>query len=288
MVNSPIPSNATNTMFVPKVRLESVYAPMVWYSTMWLVWRLSVIERSTLTAAIGLNCSHQKAPPKNVRAKMESTPIQMKPFARLTTIALTMNPSKWNARLDYISTKKLPTVCGQPLQIVKDAFLSQVKFYKIHSHSRNSFYMRNFTERAAAVAVASPSSSDSEEFACPGKTTKDANGQVILHPKYAHPTDCQKFYLCLNGVEKRQLACDEGQVYNETTEQCDKPKNVEGWWVEKGSKLMNRFMDNIFFSLTASAGLMMKSQRIPENRDGWTGRLFAIICYKNICKIFFF
>lgn len=70
---------------------------------------------------------------------------------------------------------------------------------------------------------------DPDEFKCPGKTTKDANGQLILHPKYPHPTDCQKFYLCLNGMERRQLACDDGEVYNETSQQCDAPENVEGW-----------------------------------------------------------
>lgn len=70
---------------------------------------------------------------------------------------------------------------------------------------------------------------DSDEFTCPTKKRKDANGQIVPHPTFPHPTDCQKFYLCLDGVEKRDLACDDGEVFNEVSGKCDAPENVEGW-----------------------------------------------------------
>lgn len=57
-------------------------------------------------------------------------------------------------------------------------------------------------------------------FRCPSQSTKstDAKGQIVAHPKYAHETDCQKFFVCLNGVDKRPLGCPAGQVYNDATE----------------------------------------------------------------------
>ncbi|XP_060526168.1 protein obstructor-E-like isoform X2 [Cylas formicarius] len=65
-------------------------------------------------------------------------------------------------------------------------------------------------------------------FECPKESQKDANGNLVVHPKYAHPTDCQRFYVCLNGVEPRDLGCIVGEVYNEETQRCDAPENVVG------------------------------------------------------------
>uniref|UniRef100_A0A182M4T1 Chitin-binding type-2 domain-containing protein n=1 Tax=Anopheles culicifacies TaxID=139723 RepID=A0A182M4T1_9DIPT len=65
-------------------------------------------------------------------------------------------------------------------------------------------------------------------FTCPKEQKTDEAGQVVAHPKYAHPTDCQRFYVCLNGVEPRDLGCQVGEVYNEETEryaQFKCPKN---------------------------------------------------------------
>lgn len=66
-------------------------------------------------------------------------------------------------------------------------------------------------------------------FSCPKRQTVDDNGQADAHPKYPHPTDCQRFYVCLNGVEARDLGCMTGEVYNEETKMCDAPENVPGW-----------------------------------------------------------
>ncbi|XP_053678905.1 protein obstructor-E-like [Anopheles nili] len=76
-------------------------------------------------------------------------------------------------------------------------------------------------------------------FTCPKEQKTDEAGQVVAHPKYAHPTDCQRFYVCLNGVEPRDLGCQVGEVYNEETERCDAPENVPGcedWYKESDEK----------------------------------------------------
>lgn len=68
-------------------------------------------------------------------------------------------------------------------------------------------------------------------FTCPTDNVKkvDALGQTVVHPKYAHEEDCQRFYVCLNGHDKRSLGCEAGKVYNIEREQCDDPENVQGW-----------------------------------------------------------
>ncbi|XP_059054152.1 protein obstructor-E-like [Achroia grisella] len=65
-------------------------------------------------------------------------------------------------------------------------------------------------------------------FECPKEPQVDSQGLVVAHPKFAHSTDCQRFYVCLNGVEPRDLGCQVGEVYNEETQKCDAPENVRG------------------------------------------------------------
>ncbi|KAL0850459.1 hypothetical protein ABMA28_012258 [Loxostege sticticalis] len=65
-------------------------------------------------------------------------------------------------------------------------------------------------------------------FQCPKDQQVDSQGLPVAHPKFPHPTDCQRFYVCLNGVEARDLGCQVGEVYNEETQRCDAPENVRG------------------------------------------------------------
>lgn len=65
-------------------------------------------------------------------------------------------------------------------------------------------------------------------FVCPKEKKNDASGQVVAHPHFAHPQDCQKFYVCLNGIEPRELKCEEGEVFSEETKKCDDPATVPG------------------------------------------------------------
>uniref|UniRef100_A0A6P7GDZ8 Peritrophin-1-like n=1 Tax=Diabrotica virgifera virgifera TaxID=50390 RepID=A0A6P7GDZ8_DIAVI len=65
-------------------------------------------------------------------------------------------------------------------------------------------------------------------FECPIQSVGN-DGRKVPHPTYAHPSDCQKFYICRNGVDPQKGSCSPGTVYNEDTSRCDDPKNVEGW-----------------------------------------------------------
>lgn len=65
-------------------------------------------------------------------------------------------------------------------------------------------------------------------FVCPTESKTDSLGQVIVNPHYPHPTDCEYFYVCVNGVEPRKLRCDDMQVFSEEKKTCDSPANVPG------------------------------------------------------------
>lgn len=67
-------------------------------------------------------------------------------------------------------------------------------------------------------------------FECPNEGQVDSRGMLVDHPKFSHPEDCQKFYVCLNGVTPREQGCSDGTVYNEEQQKCDAPENVPGWY----------------------------------------------------------
>ena len=49
-----------------------------------------------------------------------------------------------------------------------------------------------------------------------------------VHIALPHPTDCRKFYTCLDGITPRDQGCPVGRVFNPTTSACDDPTNVVG------------------------------------------------------------
>ena len=53
----------------------------------------------------------------------------------------------------------------------------------------------------------------------------------MVHPRYPDPKDCQFFYVCVDGKIPRKSGCTTGEVFNEKTGRCDKPKNVPEWYV---------------------------------------------------------
>ncbi|XP_019872962.2 protein obstructor-E [Aethina tumida] len=65
-------------------------------------------------------------------------------------------------------------------------------------------------------------------FSCPDGEVTGPDGRRLPHPTFAHPDDCQKFYICRNGVQPQKGSCSYGYVYNEDTFTCDDPANVEG------------------------------------------------------------
>lgn len=83
-------------------------------------------------------------------------------------------------------------------------------------------------------------------FECPKNEQVDSRDMPVDHPKYPHPEDCQKFYICLSGVTPREQGCSEGTVYNEVLQKCDAPENVPGWYVYNVSVLSNLFRSNSF------------------------------------------
>lgn len=66
-------------------------------------------------------------------------------------------------------------------------------------------------------------------FSCPDGDVIGPNGRILPHPTFAHPDDCQKFYICRNGVTPQYGSCSSGLVYNEISFKCDDPDNVPGW-----------------------------------------------------------
>ncbi|KAK7084861.1 chitin binding [Halocaridina rubra] len=82
-------------------------------------------------------------------------------------------------------------------------------------------------------------------FTCP-KTSVDT---VEAHPRYADPTDCQYFYVCINGETPRRNGCSFGQVFNSLTDACDAPKEVP-----ECADYYTEYFENYFATLGDSTG----------------------------------
>lgn len=65
-------------------------------------------------------------------------------------------------------------------------------------------------------------------FSCPEGDVLGPNGRTLPHPTFPHPDDCQKFYICRNGVTPQHGSCSSEHVYNEESFKCDDPENVPG------------------------------------------------------------
>lgn len=69
-----------------------------------------------------------------------------------------------------------------------------------------------------------------DDFCCEGaKDFTDFEGRLVPHPAFANLADCQKFYVCHNGVTPQEASCSLGQVFNDVTMMCDYPENVDAW-----------------------------------------------------------
>jgi len=78
-----------------------------------------------------------------------------------------------------------------------------------------------------------------EGFVCPENAENDQPGHYVRH---AHPTDCRKFYVCIEQVA-RPYGCSFGTVFNVDTLQCDDAENVQGcekYYGEVDSKTLKR------------------------------------------------
>ncbi|CAG0880327.1 unnamed protein product [Cyprideis torosa] len=64
-----------------------------------------------------------------------------------------------------------------------------------------------------------------DDFTCPPDLRlEDTNGNP--HPTFPHPTDCSKFYVCIDFTEPRLNTCSAQLVYNIQKETCDEASNV--------------------------------------------------------------
>lgn len=68
-------------------------------------------------------------------------------------------------------------------------------------------------------------------FGCPAPGEVTNAGTFSRH---AHPDDCRKYYICLEGVA-REYGCPIGTVFkigdSDGTGNCEDPEDVPGWWV---------------------------------------------------------
>lgn len=66
-------------------------------------------------------------------------------------------------------------------------------------------------------------------FACPAPGEVSNAGSFSRH---AHPEDCRKYYICLEGVA-REYGCPIGTVFkigdSDGTGNCEDPEDVPGW-----------------------------------------------------------
>ncbi|WP_160712299.1 chitin binding peritrophin-A domain-containing protein [Chitinophaga solisilvae] len=69
----------------------------------------------------------------------------------------------------------------------------------------------------------------------PKNATADGFCQTGQNGYYADPTDCSKFYRCMDGTYY-PYTCMPGTVFNPATVQCDWPENVPGCEAGGGTK----------------------------------------------------
>jgi len=63
----------------------------------------------------------------------------------------------------------------------------------------------------------------SDGFKCPLEKQHSYYGDLVIHSRYPFPNDCQKFYICMNGITPRVHSCTAGLAFNPKTIECEKP-----------------------------------------------------------------
>lgn len=69
-------------------------------------------------------------------------------------------------------------------------------------------------------------------FTCPA--AGEVSGASGSFSRHAHPEDCRKYYICLEGIA-REYGCPIGTVFKigdaDGSGACEDPEDVPGWWV---------------------------------------------------------
>jgi len=63
-------------------------------------------------------------------------------------------------------------------------------------------------------------------FKCPNMNQRFSRLRFGDHDRFAHPTDCRKFFICLADGQPRIGGCPFGKVFHQKTGFCDTPKKV--------------------------------------------------------------
>ncbi|XP_078670904.1 uncharacterized protein LOC144911022 isoform X2 [Branchiostoma floridae x Branchiostoma belcheri] len=94
----------------------------------------------------------------------------------------------------------------------------------------NDWACRDYKKFICQVAGASLTAKTRTSPSLPGKEMYRSVGDFFCRRKengnYANPKDCSKFFTCSNGISSH-MSCPEGLYYNEETDQCDYPENVD-------------------------------------------------------------
>lgn len=170
-------------------------------------------------------------------ATLSPVPVASSSPTRQTIVSGPMRRAAPAARLTAVSG--LWRCCG-PLNVVFLAFICLTIWMAKQPSPRNSqqishdqeFY--GYNNRFSAIKASSstsrvtvPSSPHPGEpaFDCPAVT----HDVAVAHPRYSDPTDCQYFYVCIDGVSARRNGCTFGQVFNEAVGACTAPAEVPEW-----------------------------------------------------------
>jgi len=81
-------------------------------------------------------------------------------------------------------------------------------------------------------------------FQCPNMGKRFTKLRFGDHDRLSHPTDCRKYFMCLQDGNPRLGGCPIGKVFNEKSGFCDLPKNVPNCKDYYGGKSMEEIYKN--------------------------------------------
>jgi len=103
------------------------------------------------------------------------------------------------------------------------------------------------------------------DFVCPSEPEEKDFGNYP-EPRYAHSTDCKKFYICLvdpSGKRSARLnACSYGLVYSEQTKNCETPDKVP-----ECAKTYNEELDETPEDLARNKAAKLKAAQRQANNS---------------------
>lgn len=154
---------------------------------------------------------------------MESFRILMRPFAMFSTLALMANILKRSASVDFSSMNIRVLAFGLILQTVR------IVKRRRRSWKMDSFAIKIKTKTIKLVKLLLILTTLIQPIVKRWVELQNWAPSWALNyfSKYNDETFHQ-FYVCLNGIEPRELQCEAGEVFSEDTKKCDDPATVPG------------------------------------------------------------